>query len=181
LLDESKNASAQVIEHRFPPELQHLLVYGRFNVGWIGFSSNKEGLSLIEDYRKLCLDWCYDKLEEDRFGDQKYLDKWPQKFPNCVISKHLGANVAYWNISGRSLSIHNGNYFINDDPLIFFHFQAVARMKSGNYVIKGDPVNIGNYFNLLYEPYLKELGDIEREFDFVAKSIEARDIRHHSW
>jgi hypothetical protein len=54
-------------------------------------------------------------------------------------------------------------------------------MKSGNYVIKGDPTNLGNYFNLLYEPYLKELSDIEREFDFVTKSIEARDIRYQSW
>jgi hypothetical protein len=98
-----------------------------------------------------------------------------------VISKHLGANVATWNISGRSLSTQNSNYFVNDDPLIFYHFQGVARMKSGNYVIKGDPANLGNYFNLLYEPYLKELSDIEREFDFVTKSIEARDIRYQSW
>jgi hypothetical protein len=98
-----------------------------------------------------------------------------------VISKHLGANVASWNILGRSLSIQNGNYFINDDPLIFYHFQGVARMKSGNYVIKGDPVNLSNYFNLLYEPYLKELGEIEREFDFAKKGIEAQDIRYKSW
>ena len=181
LINESLNASAQVIEHRFPPHLQHLIVYGRFNVGWIGFSRSKEGLRLIDDYRKLCIDWCYDKLEEERFGDQKYLDQWPQKFPNCVISKHLGANVASWNILGRSLSIQNGNYFINDDPLIFYHFQGVARMKSGNYVIKGDPVNLSNYFNLLYEPYLKELGEIEREFDFAKKGIEAQDIRYKSW
>ena len=181
LLSESWKASAQIIEHRFSKEMQHLLVYGRFNVGWIGFSTTKEGLSLIQDYRNSCLDWCYDKLEEDRYGDQKYLDKWPEKFPSCVVSSHKGANVATWNISGRTLSKINDHFYIDQDPLIFYHFQGVARMKSGNYVVKGDPLNLGNYFDLLYTPYLKELHDIEKEFDFNTKKIEAKDIRYQSW
>jgi len=54
-------------------------------------------------------------------------------------------------------------------------------MKSGNYVVKGDPLNLGNYFDLLYVPYLKELKDIEQEFDFVSKKIQAKDIRYQSW
>jgi hypothetical protein len=181
LIDESKTSSVQVIEHRFPPQLQHLLVYGRFNVGWVGFSNSGEGLDLIQDYRKLCIDWCYDKIEDDRYGDQKYLDQWPQKFPNCVISKHPGANVAQWNIPGRTLSVVNGAFYINNDPLIFYHFHGVARMKSGNYVIKGDPLIVGNYFDFLYEPYLKELSEIELEFDFSIKNIAAKDIRFKSW
>jgi len=181
LLDESKKASAQIIEHRFSEQMQHLLVYGRFNVGWIGFSTNPEGLRLIDDYRSSCIDWCYDKLEEDRYGDQKYLDKWPEKFPNCVISQQRGANVATWNISGRTLSVQNNSFHIDQDPLIFYHFQGVARMKSGNYVVKGDPLNLGNYFDLLYVPYLKELKDIEQEFDFISKKIQAKDIRYQSW
>ena len=181
LLDESKKASAQIIEHRFSEQMQHLLVYGRFNVGWIGFSKTPEGLRLIEDYRNSCIAWCYDKLEEDRYGDQKYLDKWPEKFPSCVISQQKGANVAPWNISGRALSVQNDRFHIDQDPLIFYHFQGVARMKSGNYVVKGDPLNLGNYFDLLYVPYLKELKKIEQEFDFVSKNIQARDIRYQSW
>lgn len=181
LLDESKNASAQVIEHRFSPQMQHLLVYGRFNVGWIGFSTTDEGLSLIKNYRNLCIDWCYDKLEDERYGDQKYLDQWPKNYPNCVVSAHRGANVATWNITGRTLSVRSDDFYIDEDPLIFYHFQGVARMKSGNYVVKGDPLNFDNYFELLYAPYLKELGEIEREYDFSSRKIEARDIRYKSW
>lgn len=181
LLEESKDAAAQVIEHRFSEAMQHLLIYGRFNVGWIGFSSTEEGRRLINDYRNSCLEWCYDRLEDDRYGDQKYLDTWPSKFPSCVISQLKGANVATWNISGRTLSTHDGNHFIDADPLIFYHFQGVARMKSGNYVIKGDPMNLGNYFDQLYAPYLFELAEIEREFDFNSKKIIAKDIRYKSW
>lgn len=181
LLSESKGASAQIIEHRFSEQMQHLLAYGRFNVGWIGFSTTTEGLSLIRDYRNSCLAWCYDRLEEDKYGDQKYLDKWPEKFPSCVVSSHKGANVATWNISGRTLWKKDDNFYIDEDLLIFYHFQGVARMRSGNYVIKGDPLNLGNYFNLLYEPYLKELQKIEKEFDFSLKKIEAKDIRYQSW
>jgi hypothetical protein len=181
LIEESKNAAAQIIEHRFSKQMQHLLVYGRFNVGWIGFSTTAEGLALIHDYRSSCIDWCYEKLEGDRYGDQKYLDQWPQKFPSCVISKHLGANVAVWNISDRTLTRQGKDTFIDDSKLIFYHFQGVARLKSGNYVIKGDPLLLGNYFELLYASYLNELGEIESEFDFESKRIEARDIRYQSW
>ena len=181
LLSESRKGAAQIIEHRFSEQMQHLLVYGRFNVGWIGFSTTPEGLRLIQDYRDSCLAWCYDRLEEDRYGDQKYLDKWPEKFPSCVVSAHKGANVATWNISGRTLSKSDDSFYIDQDPLIFYHFQGVARMKSGNYVVKGDPLNLGNYFDLLYAPYLKELRDIEQEFDFNTKKIEAKDIRYQSW
>ena len=181
LIEECKNTSAQVIEHRFSAQMQHLIVYGRFNVGWIGFSTTIEGLALIADYRNSCIDWCYEKLEGDRYGDQKYLDQWPQKFPNCIISKHRGANVAVWNISERTLSIHNGIFLIDDCSLIFYHFQGVARLKSSNYVLKGDPLLLGNYFELLYQPYLKELSSIETEFDFSSKNIEAKDIRYKSW
>jgi hypothetical protein len=181
LIEESKNAAAQIIEHRFSKQMQHLLVYGRFNVGWIGFSTTEEGLALIHDYRSSCIDWCYEKLEGDRYGDQKYLDQWPQKFPSCVISKHLGANVAVWNIADRILTRQGNETFIDDSKLIFYHFQGVARLKSGNYVIKGDPLLLGNYFELLYASYLNELGEIESEFDFKSKRIEARDIRYQSW
>ncbi len=181
LLQESKGATAQLIEHRFSSHHMHLMVYGRFNVGWIGFSTSEEGLRLIQDYRQSCLEWCYDRLEEDRYGDQKYLERWPEKFPGCVVSEHKGANVAVWNISGRNLSLKDSRHWIDGDPLIFYHFQGVARLKSGNYVLKGDPMDFGNYFDLLYTPYLDELGEIEKEFDFSSRKIEATDIRYNSW
>ena len=181
LIDESKTGSVQVIEHGFPQELQHLLAYGRFNVGWVGFSTCAEGLSLLYNYRIQCLDWCYDTVEDDRYGDQKYLDQWPQKYASCVISKHLGANVAQWNIPGRLIFEDKESFYINDNPLIFYHFHGVARMKSGNYVLKGDPLIVGNYFSLLYEPYFNELSGIEREFDFANKNIAAQDIRFKLW
>lgn len=181
LIEEAKDASAQIIEHRFPEELKQLLVYGRFNVGWIGFSACEEGKKLIQDYRNNCLDWCYDKLEEDRFGDQKYLDKWPTDYSKCIVSQQGGANVATWNISGRKLRFTNQQFTIDNQNLIFYHFQGIARLMSGNYVIKGDPLNLGDYFEHLYVPYLKELSKIEQEFDFALNKITAKDIRYQTW
>jgi len=181
LLEESKKASVQIIEHRFSENMKHLVIFGRFNVGWIGFSTSEEGRRVIKDYRTSCLEWCYDRLEGDRYGDQKYLDRWPEKFKDCVICEHKGANVALWNISDRMLTTQATTHYIDDSRLIFYHFQGIARLKSGNYVLKGDPINLGNYYHTLYQPYLNELNAIEREFDFQNKNIHARDIRYKSW
>jgi len=63
---ESKGKSVQIIEHRFTPGLESLSRYGRFNVAWISFFNTEEGLRVINDYRKNCIDWCKDIVEEDR-------------------------------------------------------------------------------------------------------------------
>jgi SAM-dependent methyltransferase len=181
LIDEAKDASVQIIEHRFSPQWAQLVAFGRFNVGWIAFTTTEEGLRLIADYRAKCLEWCYDRMEGDRFGDQKYLDKWPQDYPSCCVSQLQGANVAWWNLANGQPRTLGDRVFFGPDLLLFFHFQEIKRQEDGCYRTKKDPAEYGAYHELVYAPYMAELTQVDEEVRPLIDGFKIKDIRYQSW
>jgi len=116
-------ASVGIVEHRYPPALRELAEWGRFNVGIQYFRNDTRGLAVLADWRTHCLEWCYDRLESDRFADQKYLDAWPERFgPAVHVVAHPGINVAPWNWSGVAWSTRDGRLLVDGHPLVVFHF-----------------------------------------------------------
>lgn len=178
LHEESKGKSVQIIEHRFSPHLVSLARYGRFNVAWISFFNSVEGRHVVDDYRRECLEWCYDRLEDDKFADQKYLDKWPERYPNCCISRWIGADVAHWNIGQWDVSYFNQDIYVNSERLLFYHFQGVKRIDSGEYTAGNDPKTFGIYYDLIYRSYLDELTKMEARLSDTLKAAERKQIRH---
>lgn len=181
LIDEARDASVHIIEHRFSPHLVNLVAFGRFNVGWIGFTSSEQGRRVISDYRANCLEWCYDRLEGDRFGDQKYLDKWPADYADCRVSQIKGANVAWWNLHNAQPRQFGDRVYVGSDQLIFFHFQEIKRLDSGQYVTKKDPAEYGAYHHMVYAPYVAELSQVDAEVRPLIEDYRIRDIRYQSW
>ena len=160
IFDEIKNKSISIIEHRFNWITKRQIKYGKFNVGWITFNNDLQGLNCINDWMKDCLNWCYQKVEEDRFGDQKYLNKWPKKYDNLHVILAKGANVAIWNIGNYRFSKIKNQVMVDDEKLIFYHFANLDQIdnrcfktnlsrvfKTLNGVIKND----------IYIPYAKTL------------------------
>jgi hypothetical protein len=143
--------------HRFPPELACLERCGRYNVGWVSFRNDATGLSCAQWWRARCLEWCYDRLENGRYADQRYLDEWPTRFEGVRTLEHKGANLAPWNVSQYTLSYRSNAVWVDDDPLVFYHFHGLRR--SGVVV---DP-QLWNYHAKLtrtlrenvYRPYLR--------------------------
>jgi len=41
---------------------------------------------------------------------------------------HKGANLAPWNIAGYNISSKQNSVWVDDDPLIFFHFHGLKRV-----------------------------------------------------
>jgi hypothetical protein len=159
------DAPAALIEHRFRPALRDLERWGKFNVGFLPFRSDPRGLRILDWWRDRCVEWCFDRLEGDRFADQKYLDVWPNLFPEVHVVQNIGANVGPWNVGNYTISRVDGRTHVDDTPLCFYHFHALKRIAPWIY----DP-NLHFYATspsaeirkLIYEPYLRALGRAEQ-------------------
>jgi hypothetical protein len=122
---EAGNASIIITEHRYLPELSHYsAVFGTYNVQFMTFRRDAEGLRALNWWRDRCIEWCFDRVEDDKFGDQKYLDGWPERFKGVHIVQHLGAGLAPWNAVPGSLRKIEGKIFVENAPLIFYHFHS---------------------------------------------------------
>lgn len=134
LFDEIGDASVAIIEHRFTPRLQHLEVNGRFCVEWVGFRRDAEGLACLERWRAQCLEWCYARLEDERMGDQKYLDAWPRDYRSVHVLQHAGAGLAPWNFDRYQFGQRaDGSFTVDGAPLVFYHFHQFQLLEGGRF------------------------------------------------
>jgi hypothetical protein len=120
--------SSLIIEHRFAPPVKALEVYGRYNVGWVSFRRDADGLACLAWWRDRCLEWCYDVLEGDRFADQKYLERFSELFRGVLILDHPGANLAPWNLASHRLEESASGTLVDGEPLLFFHFHRFRQL-----------------------------------------------------
>ena len=165
LLEEMRKASVMIIPHRFSNRLRKHEVSGLFNVGWISFRNNEEGRACAQWWRMKCLEWCYDRYEDGKFADQKYLDEWPMRFPGVHICKNIGANVAPWNIDSYQVRCSKGTALVDNQPLVFYHFQGYrwinSRFLEPGLAVYGDIVNKGAVRCILL-PYAQQVLNMTR-------------------
>jgi hypothetical protein len=160
LFDEIGARSIAIIAHRFSEEFRKWEWNGIYNVGWVTFRRDANGLSCLEWWRERCIEWCYDRIENNRFADQKYLDDWPTRFQNVVILQHKGANLAAWNIANYTLTLRDGTIFVDDQPLIFFHFHAFKQLAGWIYdtqLAKFKVVPSKVVARNIFAPYVREV------------------------
>ncbi len=163
LIDEMGEDSILITEHRYSPPHAYLApLSGRFCVQFITFRNDERGLRALRWWRDACLEWCYARAEDGKYGDQKYLDDWPARFDGVHILEHLGGGVAPWNIQQydvhsqgtgfRGTELATGRTF----ELVFYHFHYVRIYAEGK-IDLGDFSLTPSVTSLLYRPYLRRL------------------------
>ena len=134
LFDEIGTAQVAIIEHRFAPDFKHFEVNGRFCVEWVSFRRDEEGMACLARWREQCIEWCYSRLEDNRMGDQKYLDEWPKRYASLHILQHVGAGVAPWNYAQYQFDKDGaGHITVDGAPLIFYHFHQFQLLDNGKF------------------------------------------------
>jgi len=90
LIDEMKGASVLITDHRYTSEYDQSATSGIYCVQFMTFKNNDFGLNVLNWWRDACIEWCFNRFEDGKFGDQKYLDDWPNRFEGIHVLQHLG-------------------------------------------------------------------------------------------
>lgn len=183
IYDELGENSVLIIPHRFPPQLQHLGSYGKFNVQLIVYRNDTPGNACLKRYREQCIEWCFDRYEGNRFADQKYLDDWPDFFKKVTVLRHKGAGLAPWNWMQYDIKIQQNTAVIDQEPLIFYHFHALKflapclvnhGLATYNKIM---PSHLKNFFYLNYAKQLKQTQSWIKSKTALNQSTASSDIR----
>lgn len=129
-----------------------------FNV----FRNNENSVKIIQNWQRQCIEWCGATLGDGRFGDQKYMDFWLDEYEGVREVTTVGADVAPWNIQKYDVSNRNGKVFVNNKPLIYYHFHSFKMNFSDySYMIEGDRDNCYDIredaIKHIYTPYIREM------------------------
>jgi len=121
-------------------------------------------LKALRWWRNECIKWCYNRHEDGKFGDQKYLDDWTTRFEGVHVLNHEGGGVAPWNLQQYQLSEIEGNFFVegrtakNPVPLVFFHFHGLRFYTPDLVEYSGAGYSIPQIWKTkLFAPYAKRL------------------------
>lgn len=162
LLEEMGSNSVLITEHRYTPRYDKSSKSGTYCVQFISFRNDTRGLEALRWWRDACNAWCYDRLEDGKFGDQMYLEDWTTRFQGVHVLQHLGGGVAPWNVQQYDLKrtgerlqgveTATGREF----DLIFYHFHYVRFFTNG-FVDLGRRTLSRAVLDLVYGPYLREL------------------------
>ncbi len=176
IFEELGDRSIFITEHRFPESLKHLEKYGRFNVQCQSFRRDETGLACLRRWREQCLEWCYDRLEDGKFADQKYLDEWASLYgEGLAVSKNPGIGVAPWNVGRYQLIKKNGYFFIDGKcRLVFYHFHGLKRV-FWRYYRMGLSVYGAKLDFALAELYKEYAGRLKK---FIGVERGGIDVRH---
>ena len=165
IFEEMGNHSIAITPHRYAPELRSLESFGFYNVGWLSFKRDEEGMACLAWWRDRCIEWCHDYVEENRYADQKYLNQFPQRFRNLKVIEHKGANLAAWNLRNYRLHDKNGQLCVDNQNVLFYHFQGLKRAAPGVVDPNVRPYRLRVSWFMernLYRPYLKKLREAQR-------------------
>ncbi|WP_153796289.1 hypothetical protein [Foetidibacter luteolus] len=107
------------------PSENTFLVYGLYNLGFIGLKNDSEANRLVAWWKEQTYKRGYFATAIGQFVDQLPINHVPVFFKGVKVLEDRGLNMAPWNLHERSLKQVNGSYYLNNgDKLIFFHFSS---------------------------------------------------------
>lgn len=170
LLNELGEKSVMITEHNYTPEYDQSVTSGKFCVQFMCFKNNEDGNKVLEYWRSKCEEWCYNRMEDGKFGDQKYLDDWESRFEGIVYNcRNIGCGVAPWNVQKYVVSLEAGRPYVTDritkikKPIVFFHYHALAEIGEKKWCLSQYKL-AQEEKEFLFKPYILKLYEVEDKY-----------------
>lgn len=110
-----KNFDVLITPHDFDSDYNDLIIYGKYCVQLMIIKRNNYTKRLIKEWHEKVINWCYCIVEENRFGDQKYLNTWINDYPELTIYESIGKTLGPWNLNKYKNNLNN---------IISYHFHS---------------------------------------------------------
>jgi hypothetical protein len=176
LFEELGDNSILITKHRYTPKYDKARKSGTYCVQFISFRNDARAMKALRWWRDRCIEWCYARLEDGKFGDQLYLEDWPQRFEGVHVLQHLGGGLAAWNIQQYNIYLRDGKLWGKEYrtgkefPAVFYHFHYVRLFRNG-FIELGRRELSTAVLALFYRPYIQTLQDLGNRFKNVSPSF----------
>jgi glycosyltransferase involved in cell wall biosynthesis len=107
----------------FPDDID-IMRAGTYNLGFLGVGAGSETDFVLRWWARRLQYQCINDQAHGIFVDQKFMDLVPGFATNVHILRDTAMNVAYWNLSQRSLTRKGGIWLVDGVPLGFFHYSG---------------------------------------------------------
>jgi len=181
IFDELGAKSILITEHRYSPQYNKEVKSGKYCVQLITFKNDENGLKALKWWRERCIEWCYARYEDGKFGDQLYLDDWTKRFDGVHILKHPGGGIASWNVQQYSF-VNENNKLVGIETqsgkkfeVIFYHFHYLRFFTNGK-VELGRRELTQNVIDTFYKPYIRELDKLNHQVQSLDSSINSNGL-----
>jgi hypothetical protein len=184
LLAEMGEKSVLITEHRFTPRYDQSVNNGRYCVQFMTFKNDTAGMEVLNWWVDACINWCFNRQEDNKFGDQKYLDDWLTRF-NCVHSlAHLGGGVAPWNVQQYTFTGHEENHVTGTEAqtnvtfdLVFYHYHNFQYTEFDTYCLSAPIYKLNrNAIKHIYKPYTVALALAEAQIYALNQEIVSHEL-----
>ena len=105
------------------PSDYDIMASGIFNLGFIAIKKSLQTYEFLTWWNERLTYDCISEVENNLFTDQRWIDFVPSYYSFSVI-RDYGYNVAYWNLHEREIAKVDSGYYVNKNPLRFFHFSG---------------------------------------------------------
>lgn len=199
LLEQDETWSSLIVPHRSAPDHGWEASHGIFNAGLLAFRRGVEAGEILDWWSARCLEWCYARVEDGKFCDQKYLDDWPTRFRGVRVLDRPGAELAPWNAYRSRVERVGDTIAVDGAPLVFFHYQSLRLYRGLGLLVRLGLLSrrfrvveaderliwaIGRTYSvspaeleLLYEPYVRALAGALDEVRSLGVSVEESFVR----
>lgn len=152
---EKSPASVLITEHDYIDRFDQSETSGIYCVQFMVFNRSKSS-KILEKWSKQCLEWCYNRFEDGKFGDQKYLDNWPSEYGDKVhILRNKSTAQGPWNTTRYNL-----------EDAVFYHFHQIRIFTTRVADLGGYPLS-HHHKEILYLPYIKEIIKLRIKFNTI--------------